>query len=159
MPNLVAGQLVGVQPMSQSTGSIFTAKPGTGFASEKYYASEKLRELIRKSKGYREYKDWIGQFIYEIIKLINAGDELDLIREAGFGDYIDSETLRISAKSLLDSQYELADAAANKFEGMSKHDIDLLCAELDSKHEEYEIIRRLVNPDNPDTLLLSRLTY
>jgi hypothetical protein len=143
VPNLIAQSIVNVQPMSW---------PRQMTEEEQNFAL--LERAIPKMIGYRPVKSWFNASKYWITVLIDNQEQLETIRKAGFGIWIDNEYFFGLAKTLLKLQFELGEAYDNKCEGMERAQVESLKQAIDKAYEDYELMRRLTDIDNKMIWLL-----
>lgn len=115
-------------------------------------ASARL-ELESKLAKSSKFKHWVNEYMYLVLRMIQAGEEHALIRESGMGELIDNETLRNAAITVLTLQLEYEDARANKFEGMSRDAVSKLHDAIRAAADNYEFLRRLVNADDEELII------
>lgn len=113
------------------------------------------RELERLMHGSKKFRNWDNEFQYHMLLMIERGEEHDLIRAANMGELIDNEGLRNAAKAVLTLQLEYEDARANKFEGMTREQVNKLRDAIHEASDTYEFLRRLIDADNNQLVIIA----
>ena len=91
---------------------------------------------------------------YEFINQIRNGStfEESVLNSSSFKYLVESENLLNALWDLLNSAFEFQEAKLAKFDGMSNYDRFLLRQEILSKHDTYEVMRKLIVED--DSLII-----